>query len=58
VQVFSVSVRNELTAEIRTVAVPAEFAADAQIAALHMLFREEGWRKATAEIPAEKADAA
>lgn len=56
--VFSVSVRNDLTGEVRTIVVPCDFPADAQIRALHALFHSDGWRRATAQVPAEVADAA
>lgn len=50
-QTFQVPVRNEFTGEIRVVEVLSGHVADAQIAALERVFKEEGWRKATALLP-------
>ena len=57
---FQIPVRNETTGEVRVVEVQSRHDADAQILALHLLFRQEGWRKATALRPAflVQADAA
>lgn len=49
--VYRVAVRNEFTGEIRVVEILSICAVDAQIAALKQLFREEGWRKASAMTP-------
>lgn len=50
-QTFLIPVRNETTGEVRIVEVQSGYDADAQIAALHRLFKEEGWRKARALRP-------
>lgn len=50
---FLVPVRNEFTGEIRVVVVTSSYGTDAQIEALHELFRSEGWSKATALCPEE-----
>ena len=50
---YSVSVRNELTGEIRVLDVVSEYFADAQITALERMFKDEGWRKALALAPEE-----
>jgi len=51
VRQYDVQVRNETTGEVRVVEVHSNFDVDAQIAALHRLFHEEGWRQATALKP-------
>jgi hypothetical protein len=51
VRTYDIQVRNEATGEIRVVEVQSEFDVDAQVAALHRLFHEEGWRRATAMKP-------
>lgn len=48
VQKFVIPVRNESTGEIRLVEVMSTYHADAQVEALYLLFKQEGWRKATA----------
>ena len=48
---YDIPVRNESTGEVRIVVVQSQFYVDAQVAALHRLFKEEGWRKATALQP-------
>jgi hypothetical protein len=48
---FLVPVRNDSTGEIRTVEIQSVYGADAQVEALHQLFKQEGWRKATALQP-------
>jgi hypothetical protein len=48
---YLIPVRNEATGEVRKVEVESGFHADAQIQALHQLFWQEGWRKATALRP-------
>lgn len=48
---YQIPVRNELTGEVRMVEVHTGHVVDAQIAALQRLFKEEGWRKATALFP-------
>ena len=48
---FDIPVRNEATGEVRVVEVESNFDVDAQIAALHRLFNEEGWRRASAMKP-------
>lgn len=48
---FLVSVRNDCTGEIRTVEVQSTHGADAQVEALHQLFKQEDWRRATAMQP-------
>ena len=48
VQKFVIPVRNEFTGEVRLVEVVSGYYADAQVEALHVLFKREGWRKATA----------
>ncbi len=45
---FQIPVRNESTGEIRLVGVARSHEIDAQIEALQTLFKQEGWRKATA----------
>jgi hypothetical protein len=50
-EIYQVPVRNEATGEIRLIAVLSISAGEAQIEALRLLFREEGWRKATALVP-------
>jgi len=45
---FQIPVRNESTGEIRLVGVARSHETDAQIEALQTLFKQEGWRKATA----------
>jgi hypothetical protein len=52
VYTFQIPVRNETTGEVRVVEVQSGHDADAQILALHLLFKQEGWRKATAMRPA------
>jgi hypothetical protein len=54
VERYLVPVRNEFTGELRVVEVLSEYSADAQVAALHELFKQEGWRKATALAPENK----
>jgi hypothetical protein len=56
--VFTVPVRNEFTGEVRVIEVHEEYFRDAQVAALVQLFREEGWRKATALVPESSSEAA
>jgi hypothetical protein len=51
VRTYDIQVRNETTGEVRVVAVESDFDVDAQVAALHRLFHEEGWRRATALKP-------
>jgi hypothetical protein len=51
-----IPVRNESTGEVRVVEVESVHDADAQIAALHQLFKQEGWRKATALQPEALAE--
>jgi hypothetical protein len=48
---YDIQVRNETTGEVRVVVVECDFDVDAQVAALHRLFHEEGWRRATAMKP-------
>jgi len=50
-EIYQVPVRNEATGETRMIAVLSINAGEAQITALKLLFREEGWRKATALVP-------
>lgn len=55
---FLIPVRNEHTGEIRLVEVESAHDADAQIVALHQLFKQEGWRKATALRPETRMEIA
>lgn len=55
---FFVPVRNEFTGEVRVVPVLSDYHADAQVEALHTVFRTEGWSKATALLPEVRVDAA
>ena len=48
---FDIVVRNEMTGEVVTLAVPGSIAAEAQTEALIQLFRSRGWRKACAFPP-------
>jgi hypothetical protein len=48
---YSVSVRNELTGEATTVQVESFSAKDAQVQALTLVFRREGWRSSRALEP-------
>lgn len=48
---YHIPVRNEHTGEIRIVEILSGYVTDAQIEALQQLFKEEGWRKATALLP-------
>lgn len=48
---YSVPVRNELTGESTTVQVESLSAKDAQVQALSLVFRREGWRSARALEP-------
>ncbi len=45
---FQIPVRNERTGEIRLIGVAKSHEIDAQIEALQTVFKQEGWRKATA----------
>ena len=45
---YQVTVRNEVTGEVRTLEVSSSHATDAQITALQRLFKEDGWRRAKA----------
>ena len=47
-ETYQVSVRNEFTGEVRVVEILSYCGVDAQVEALRLLFRLEGWRKATA----------
>jgi hypothetical protein len=58
VYTYLIPVRNEYTGEVRVVEVQSAHDADAQIQALHQLFKQEGWRKATALRPELLADPA
>jgi hypothetical protein len=51
VHTLYVPVRNEITGEVRVVEILASYHVDAQVEALHLLFREEGWRSARALRP-------
>ncbi len=53
---YSVTVRNEHTGEMRVVEVSSSFHTDAQIEALMILFHEEGWNKARALQVNDEAD--
>ena len=55
---YLIPVRNEHTGEVRTVEVQSGHDADAQIVALHQLFKQEGWRKATALPPEMRLESA
>ncbi len=55
---FLIPVRNEATGELRIVEVLSAYHADAQVEALHQLFRQEGWRKATALMPERQLEIA
>ena len=55
---YLIPVRNESTGEVRIVEVESGFHADAQIQALHQLFQQEGWRKATALRPEVQLESA
>ena len=55
---YLIPVRNEYTGEVRVVEVESGHDADAQIVALHQLFKQEGWRKATALRPESLAEPA
>jgi hypothetical protein len=48
---YSVTVLNELTGETTIVLIASVSAKDAQVLALTQVFREEGWRKASARVP-------
>jgi hypothetical protein len=48
---YSVAVLNELTGETMIVLVSSLSAKDAQVEALTLAFRREGWRKASAREP-------
>lgn len=48
---YSVLVQNELTGETTTVLVSSLCAKDAQVQALTLVFRRDGWRKASALEP-------
>ena len=52
-----IPVRNEVTGEVRVVEVSSGHAVDAQVSALHLLFRLEGWRKAIALPPESQMEA-
>jgi hypothetical protein len=54
---FCIPVRNEFTGEIRLVRVLSDYHGDAQVEALHTVFRGEGWTKATALLPQDFAAA-
>lgn len=55
-ETYLVPVRNEFTGEIRVVEILSNYQADAQIEALQRLFKQEGWRKATALQPEGNSD--
>lgn len=48
VTIFLVTVRNDLTGEVRSMDVVTGHEADARVEALVRAFREGGWRKSTA----------
>jgi len=50
-QRYLIQVRNEFTGDVRVIEVHSGHGADAQVTALHLLFKQEGWRKATALLP-------
>ena len=50
-EIFDVTVRNELTGEVATLSIETSIAAEAQVDALVQLFDTRGWRKATALEP-------
>jgi hypothetical protein len=52
---YSVTVLNELTGETTIVLISSLSAKDAQVQALTQVFRQEGWRKASAREPQSAA---
>jgi hypothetical protein len=50
---YDVTVRNELTSEVRVVRISSFGPADAQAEALVYVFKSHGWRKALALLPQE-----
>jgi hypothetical protein len=50
---YSVTVLNELTGETTIVLISSLSAKDAQVQALTRVFRQEGWRKASAREATE-----
>jgi hypothetical protein len=50
---YSVTVLNELTGETTIVLISSLSAKDAQVQALTQVFRQEGWRKASAREATE-----
>ena len=48
---YSVPVQNDLTGEVTTVQIECLSAKDAQIQALSVVFRRDGWRRASALEP-------
>ncbi len=48
---YLIPVRNETTGEVKVVEILSGHDADAQVSALLQLFKQEGWRKATALRP-------
>ncbi len=51
---YDIPVRNDSTGEVRVVAVSSSFETDAQVEALQILFKTDGWRKCTALRPEER----
>ena len=50
---YDVTVRNELTSEVRVVRISSFGPVDAQAEALVYVFKSHGWRKAVALLPEE-----
>lgn len=48
---YDVPVQNDVTGETTTVQIESVSAKDAQIQALSLVFRQNGWRKASAREP-------
>lgn len=57
-QKFLIPVRNEFTGEVRVIEVQSGYETDAQVEALHRLFKQHGWCKATALRCEEWAESA
>lgn len=55
---YLIPVRNDSTGEVRIVEVQSGFDIDAQVTALHRLFKQDGWRRATALQPVSEPELA
>lgn len=55
-ELYDVTVRNELTGEVATISLQSSWPQEAQVAALVQLFKLQGWRKAVA-LPPQRSPA-